>query len=309
MNPDPLIRHLPHTGIDLRKWDHCISAAPNGLIYAYSWYLSEMAPNWDGLVLGDYEAVMPLPWNRKYGFYYLYQPFLCASLGLFGNNIDAGLLRRFFEAVPRRYKLWDMYLNYGNFISVPGYDLYQRISHVLDLNPSYEALYEGFRTSYKTLLKRFDKLGYSVQKNVPIADVLKLTKEKLVPVANVKETDYENFHRLYDRLYSEGRALNYGGYSPKGDLLASAVFLFSHKRAYYIVAGNHADGRTVGASHQVINAFIRDHAGQELLLDFEGSDVHNIAFFFKSSGAQEERYPGLFYNRLPPLLRWLKTRS
>ncbi|WP_315816464.1 hypothetical protein [Paraflavitalea speifideaquila] len=56
------------------KWDRCIADAPNGLIYGYSFYLDKMADNWDGLVLNNYEAVMPLPWKKKWGIYYLAHP-------------------------------------------------------------------------------------------------------------------------------------------------------------------------------------------------------------------------------------------
>jgi hypothetical protein len=77
-------------------------------------------------------------------------------------------------------------------------------------------------------------------------------------------------------------------------------------RAYYILVGNHPNGKTLGASHALINSFIEKHAGRDLLLDFEGSNVHNIAFYFKSFGASEEKYAGLRVNRLPPLLKWIK---
>ena len=77
---DPLhIQYLSHDEIDKPKWDRCIDEAPNGLIYSYSFYLDHMAKHWDGLVLSkgphsdnDYEAVMPLTWNKKYGLHYLY---------------------------------------------------------------------------------------------------------------------------------------------------------------------------------------------------------------------------------------------
>ena len=85
------IRDVLHKEIDFIKWDNCISNAPNGLIYGYSYYLDHMASQWDALVLNDYEAVMPLTWNRKYGIHYLYQPFLTAQLGVFGKNIIAEL--------------------------------------------------------------------------------------------------------------------------------------------------------------------------------------------------------------------------
>lgn len=307
MGEHSTIQYLPHHRIDPAKWDACIEASPNGLIYAYTVYLDGMAGEWDALVEGDYTSVMPLPWRKKWGFYYLYQPFLCAGLGVFGKEVTPSQLQAFLQAIPRKFRLWDMYFNYGNFFSIPGYDLYQRISYTLSLCPPYETLYENFRLSYKTLLKRFDRLGCTIRKNIEIEDVLQLTRTRLLPVANVQEEDYGRFSRLYKTLAAQGRGVSYGAYSARGELLASGAFLFSHKRAYYIVAGNHPDGRTVGASHQVINTFIREHAGRDLLLDFEGSDVHNIAFFFKSFGAKEEKYPGIFHNRLPWPVRWMKS--
>ena len=68
------IRHVKHKDINKLKWDKCIDTAPNGLIYANSFYLDIMSKGWDGLVMNDYEAVMPLTWNKKFGIFYLRQP-------------------------------------------------------------------------------------------------------------------------------------------------------------------------------------------------------------------------------------------
>jgi len=70
--------------------------------------------------------------------------------------------------------------------------------------------------------------------------------------------------------------------------------------------GNHPNGRTLGASHALVDAFIKDQAGQDLLLDFEGSDIRNLAFFYSSFGATEEKYPAIKLNRLPWYIRWMK---
>ncbi|HRF18349.1 MAG TPA: hypothetical protein PK977_09275 [Chitinophagaceae bacterium] len=59
------IRYLTHREIDKAKWDYRVSSSSNGLIYAYSYYLDTMSKNWDALVLNDYEAIMPLVWNKK----------------------------------------------------------------------------------------------------------------------------------------------------------------------------------------------------------------------------------------------------
>jgi hypothetical protein len=70
--------------------------------------------------------------------------------------------------------------------------------------------------------------------------------------------------------------------------------------------GNHPNGRTLGASHALIDAFIEDHAAQDLLLDFEGSDIRNLAFFYSSFGAVEEKYAAIKLNRLPWWMKWMK---
>lgn len=292
--------------LDVFRWDKCIDEASNGLIYAQTIYLDAMSANWDALVLGDYEAVMPLTWNRKYTICYLYQPFLCASLGVFGNGLDAALIRDFLLAIPAKFRYWDIYLNPGNYFPVEGFSIYQRVNFVLSLQQPYEELYRGFRTSYKQVLQRFKKMENEVSRDVPIDEVITLAQEQLNPLFKVKAADYVNFTSLFKQLKDDGKAESYGVYDRQGQLLASGLFLFSNQRAFYVLAGNHPNGRTIGASHAMLDAFISEHAGTNLILDFEGSDVSRIAFFFKGFGASELFYPGLKHNRLPRLLRWMK---
>ncbi|HQW43835.1 MAG TPA: hypothetical protein PLX74_06630, partial [Chitinophagaceae bacterium] len=84
------------------------------------------------------------------------------------------------------------------------------------------------------------------------------------------------------------------------------IFFFSHQRAYYILVGNSPNGKTIGASHMLIDAFIKDYAGKNIALDFEGSDIPSLAFFYSSFGAVHETYPALKINRLPFYLKWMK---
>jgi hypothetical protein len=62
----------------------------------------------------------------------------------------------------------------------------------------------------------------------------------------------------------------------------------------------------MGASHYLIDRFIYDHAGKKLTLDFEGSDIRNLAFFYSSFGAEIEQYPSLRLDRLPWYVRLLR---
>src|SRR5262245_56125332 len=120
------ISYLTNEQINMKEWDACIETAPNGQVYAYSVYLNRMAKNWDALVLNNYEAVMPLTWNKKYGIHYLYQPPFTACLGVFGKEVNANLLEEFLSHIPDKFRYWDIYLNQGNHFSLEKFNLYER---------------------------------------------------------------------------------------------------------------------------------------------------------------------------------------
>lgn len=303
MAQDHFIHYLRRSQLDTAKWDDCIRRAGNGLIYAYSIYLDRMAGDWDALVLNDYEAVMPLPWRKKWGITYLYQPPLTAQLGVFGNGLTADAGGRFLQAVPQKFRYWDFSLNHQNLFPGTGFPLHERMNYVLPLQQPYESLYKGYRENIRRNVKKSRDLGCTVARDVSLEGIKDLTRFQPAPLP---QQDFEAFKALFAELQEKGMATTYGIRSKTGELLSSAAFLFSHNRAYYILVGNHPNGRTLGASHALIDAFIRDQAGKELLLDFEGSDARNLAFFYASFGAREEKYAAIRLNRLPWWARWLK---
>ena len=94
-----MIRYLRHNEIDREKWDACIAASENGLVYAYSWYLDVVHPEWEALVMDDYAAVMPLTGGRKFGVEYLFQPFFVQQLGAFSPDCMKLNDNEFMEAI------------------------------------------------------------------------------------------------------------------------------------------------------------------------------------------------------------------
>lgn len=300
------IQYLSHKEIDKTKWDACIEQASNGLIYAYSFYLDSMSKHWDALVLNNYEAILPLTWNKKYGFYYLYQPAFTASLGVFGKNLNKELIDDFIRSIPSKFKLIEISLNAGNILGDSKRFSFLRSNYILHLNKTYEELYKTYRDNHKRNISKAIQLGCRVSKEIPVDEIIQLNKEQLQHIDGTKPEDYPNFKKLYELLKAKGQAKTYAIVDSQNKVLASAVFFFSHNRAYYIMVGNHPEGKTLGASHTLIDAFIKDHAGQDLILDFEGSDIRNLAFFYSGFGAIEEIYPALKINKLPWYIRLLK---
>lgn len=301
------IHYIQQPGIDKVKWDNCIDQAVNGLIYGYSWYLDAIADHWDALVLNDYEAVMPLTWNKKYGIHYLFQPYFCASLGVFSEKeIEQKLVEAFLRKIPAKFKYIDIYLNQQNLFSINDFPLTERINYVLSLENNYDAISAAYRSNLKRNIKKAETGGLLVKEGIDLNEIILLAKETMQRISAITDEQISRFQKAVAGAEKKQKAETIGIYSKADELLASAVFLYSHHRWYYILVGNHPNGKTLGASHYLIDRFIKKHAATHSLLDFEGSDIRNLAFFYSSYGAKEERYPALRMNRLPKLLRWMK---
>lgn len=302
------IRYLKRTDIDIAKWDECIDKSANGLIYGYSYYLDCMSRQWDGLVYGDYEAVMPLTWNRKWGIHYLYQPPFTASLGIFGNYLSEDICKEFLTAIPPKFKLTEIELNAGNTACIGMEGISLRNNYVLSLNSYYPELSKGYKDNVKRNIKKAQQLECRYVKEVAIDSVIQLSENIMGKISNLKTDDYERFRKLFKLLQSKNAATTRGVYSMQNELVASCVYFFSHQRCYYILVGNHPNGKTMGASHFLIDRFIEEFSDQSLILDFEGSDLGNIAFFYSSFGATLETYPSLRRNKLPWWVRLVKGK-
>lgn len=305
MNERITIQYMRYAEIDKSKWDRCIEKSKNGLVYAFSYYLDAMSKNWDALVLNDYEAVMPLTWNKKYGIFYLYQPFLTAQSGVFGDFINPDILQQFLNSIPKKFQYLDICLNQGNVFLSERFPLFLRSNFILNLHKPYDELYNSYSENIHRNIKKAIQSGCITRKDFEVQQVIELASEQMKTFASNSDEGLKRFKKLYPILKRHEKATTYGVFL-KEQLMASCVLLNSHNRLYYVLVGNHPGGKTIGASHALIDAIIKDHAGKNILLDFEGSDIPGLAFFYKSFGSIEEKYSALRFNRLPFYLKWIK---
>lgn len=300
------IVHLTHQQIDKKKWDACIEKAPNGLIYAYSYYLDEMSIHWDALILNDYEIVMPLTWNKKWGIAYLYQPFLAAQLGLFGKNISGQHVEAFIKAIPPSFKYIDISLNSSSLPPGENWPGSLRSNYILNLQKSYDYIWGHYSDNIQRNIKKALQQGCTIKKEIEAEKIILLAIQQMKEQGQEEKDNINRFRKLYQELHARDMTKTYGVYSAQGELLSSCIFFLSHRRSYYILVGNDPASKSTGASHALIDAFIKDHAGREMVLDFEGSDIPGLALYYSAFGGKQEKYFSLKWNRLPFFLRWLK---
>src|SRR5438067_2243203 len=113
MAPNNSIRYVRHKDIDRKSWDRRVEASTNGLIYARSTYLDALCRHWDAVIAGDYEAVMALPWRRKFYLRYLYAPAFIQQLGIIGKPDDLPVTL-VLPLLAKRFVLGDVFFNFSN---------------------------------------------------------------------------------------------------------------------------------------------------------------------------------------------------
>jgi len=296
------IRYLERKDIDAHRWDTCIEKASNRLVYAFHFYLDHMAAGqWSALVLGDYEAVMPLPWRRKWGFRYIYQPAFTQQLGVFGAHIDPAWTDTFLHNLHSKFRFAELYLNHKNTTPEP------RVNYVLHL----EAPYDVLTTRYKKDLVRNLRLATAATPNylcdydlTTVLDSYHSQYAQRLPY--FQPEDYRNFEKLCRLMQTRGQLLVRAATGPQQQLLATALLFRDADRLYLLQSTTLPDGRKKEANHFLLDQLIREFAGSGLTLDFEGSDQPGIAHFYANFGSINQPYFFYRYNYLPWPARLLK---
>lgn len=227
-------------------------------------------------------------------------------MGLFGKELSEKMLSEFMMAIPSKFQFIEISLNSSNIFSIPSGLTILRNNFELNLAKSYEDLALSYNENTRRNLRKSQQAGCTVQKDFDVEDVIALALPQMKSFVKDPTGNINRFRNLFSLLHKKKMAMTYGIFSSKDELMSSCIFLFSHNRAYYILVGNKADGKGIGASHALIDGFIKDNAGKNMMLDFEGSDIPNLAQFYSGFGAVRKVYPGVRINRLPFYIRWLK---
>ena len=113
MNKSSKIQYVKHDDIDSVKWNQCLDNSFNCRIYGYDWHLDRTAIDWDALIYGNYKFVMPLPYRKKWGIKYLFQPLFSQQLGIFPNTTEE-VAEQFYIELIKRFRYSNVQINSKN---------------------------------------------------------------------------------------------------------------------------------------------------------------------------------------------------
>lgn len=303
------MQFIKNNEIDRLRWNQCIDASPNGLIYGRSFYLDNICPGWNALAGKSYEWIFPVTYKTKYGISYLYQPPFTQQLGVFSKTDVYVPYTKIIEWLRQHYKFWEVNWNYATDSTVihSPIQIAAATNFILNLSKSYESISSNYRSILIKNLKR-SKHSQPVYKTTEdynkCIDLYRKYYGKRI--SHVKSIDYQRFKSICLYAFQHKMLICKEVLDNKGELLAIVLLIDDGIRLYNIMNVTTEAGRKTQANHFLLDAVIQEFSGRQLLLDFEGSDLPGVKTFYENFGAVNQTYYMIKYNSLPWPLNLLK---
>ncbi len=302
-----MIVHLRHRDIDPVAWDQRLGACPNASWYGLSKTLEAAAPSsWDALVDEETGEQMPLPWRRKYGVHYLYQPFMIQHSGPYSPEDPSIAAGRFLRALPMHFRYADINLLAAGVTGIPQLRTEPRTNHVLQLNKPVDVLRNGYSTNHRRSLRKAEGADVSLERNVSGQRVLEVIEgsEQFIRW-KVDTAGRDTMRRLVRATEADGTGWG-RMISSNGEPVAAGWFVRSHDRIIFLKGIGTEKGRELRAMHLLIDDVIAEFASSGMAFDLAGGNDPQLARFYSGFGAEPVLYLRALMNRLPPLIRLMK---
>ncbi|WP_375559331.1 hypothetical protein ACE193_16540 [Bernardetia sp. OM2101] len=192
-----MLNHFKHHQIDKKKWDKCISLSKENIIYAFSWYLDCVSPNWEGFILEDenneYIAVMPLPVKKKYRIQFLQVPLFAQQLGVFSTQKLSTLeFKNFLILLQKKFKLVSNYP-----FNTTNYEEFSTEFEEVFINQNDNKLEENLK-KYKNHHLSLQHNYLKIRQNYKRDTKYRINQAQKQNFESIKKTENDDIDLLYD---------------------------------------------------------------------------------------------------------------
>lgn len=295
------IKYLKHTEINFEKWDNTILSSEFPFVFAQSYYLNSTSPNWEALVIGDYESVFPLTQNIKFSIAYLHQPPFTPQLGVYGI-VNSKIEEAIYNYISLKYKLIEIELNASNMFITKHHS--NKTTYFIEYEEGYKQNQNTKRNISKAIENglQFEAIEYS--------EVLNLSKMYLNPflskTLHLSPNTIKKFNVLLINAMANHSLFSFKVVDSKDNVKALAHFISNGKHTVYLKGTNFDKSENSGSMHYLTHSAIQFFENKSRFFDFGGGSKESLATFYKGFGALPINYNILKINNLPWLIKLLK---
>ena len=305
------LKYLKHQEIDKEKWDRCVRQSSQSLLYALSFYLDIVAPNWAAIVDeqdNEYLFVMPLTTQTRYGITFLHQPLFCQQLGVFFSSsfsMPLAYQTQMVQIILKHYRFASHYhLNIQNNEYDPSLSNFQtstRYTHLLPLRETYRVIYQNYSLDRKKNLKRAQKANLNIIESTdiePLIQIFDMDISKKIK-GGIAKNSYHLLRKIYQELHQRKMCRLLYTQNSAGEINAGALFAFHQNQIIYLFNAAYTHARKENGRMLLIDYIIKTASNSDAIFDFESPEIASIAYFYKSFGAKPTPYQVISFNYLP----------
>ncbi len=280
---------LPSAQIDLQKWDACVASSSHQNVFMYSFSLNALCENWSGIIWGDYEAVLPLPWRKKWGLKYMYQVPFMASLSVMQQlnfSIDIPALQ---QLLRKHFRF--LHIDIQN-IFFENWAVRKRVNFYLPLNSSYTEISSNYTNECTKNLRKAINRGCTLKRIYSTETVFTLYQNAY---GSLQQQHINNNYTAAITFAKEAMQQNKASVwqvtqNNSNEPIFAAIVLHDKNRYYYWLGAPTENGRYCRATYFFIDEMIKMHCQTNTIFDFEGSDIENVAHFYQQFSPKSEYY-------------------
>lgn len=279
-----MIRRLRYHEIDFKKYTQCLESSEQIKYSASKIYLDVTSKKrWDLLIYNDYEAVMPLPYIRKYGIKIVLNPMLCQQLGVFSKKDDVMLNEAFLDFLKKNYLIRVYHFNDHNQFQSP----IECKKNFIIYPDSYENVYAKYSPKRKRKLRLDeDVLGDSEIRIINFDEAKPFIKSNMTGLA--KENDVHGFIRIFKMFY-DLKNLTFCAFYYQNQIINLIAVYSDYKTLALLGTFNEKKYVKISGSSALINDMIKKNI-ETAAFDFEGSEVPSIEEFFRGFRPELKKY-------------------
>lgn len=262
----------------------------------YSWYLDAVSIKWGAIISDDYKTIFPVTYTIKLGVKQFHQAMFTRQFTILGDGFSWSDVLR---TLNDQFKLVQFRSNEVlEFLE----NREHRIFQSLELNGGYE---ENYSKNAKRLIKK-SKNNYTFKRINCVKELIDLVKDTVAH--KIKEFTPENIIKLQKLMdnavqYQNGETIAV----LENDIIVGAGFFLKDKsRVTYLKGASVESAKKNGAMYGLMDFAFNHYTSDFDMFDFGGSNIENVASFYKKFGAIDNSYYNYTINDLPLWFSLLK---
>ncbi|NME71304.1 hypothetical protein [Flammeovirga aprica] len=297
--------------LDTKLWDDCIAHSPQSLLFAYSWYLDLVAPDWWGVVVehnGKYVWAMPFPIYDKMNFHFIKMPLFTPELGYFSALTNAS------SFLPEAIRLIKEYVPYcieyigNNGGDYPGFEWGQDLK--IELSKGYENNISRFSKTKRKNVRQSIKRNNTPVLDQNIEGFLHLFRQFTLPKIGV--TDDQEISTLLRKILHiliEKKCLRiYSVYGENHKIEASSIYIAHESRWQYFLNTADIKEKNKHGRLLIFSQFLKEktetqkplHLGAYIQMPSSTSAYeHEVRKHFEQLTNEKIKVPFTSWNNLP----------